>query len=350
MAKRAKISSRVSSRGGTKKTAKSAAKKASAKKTAKPVTAKTRRSASRRTTRRQVKHSVGAGPQSVDRLLQTGGTVTEDLRVVRFAGVSLGGGKTDKTAVAILDYYPDKKRVFLRSLHEKVSSKGEVSADESLFAILTGEENGLFSVAFDVPLQLPTCIRCQLKCPGVDACQQVEIQWMKDVYKKRDKNKRPNKMFTPYTERAAEIYIAHEIEEPFHPSHALGSNAAPLTARAHYLRRRLLTPVLEVYPKLSLWRIGMDLDIPKNYLRFHKHAVDGDEARLYILKSLIEKEIAFIYQQDMRTMVEDNIAFEAFLCALTSFLKYRGQTEKRPAGFPAEESWIEFPVKRIHWF
>lgn len=286
----------------------------------------------------------------MERLLETGGTVIQQLKSVRFAGVSLGGGKTDKTAVAILEYFPERKRIFLRSLREKVSTKGETSADEALHQILTVEETDLSLIAFDAPLQLPLCVRCELTCPGAERCNEPVLKWMRDVHAGRKKEKRPNKMFTPYTERAAEIYISNALEEPFHPSHALGANAAPLTARAHFLRRRLKTPLIEAYPKLTLWRIGQSLDMPKSHLRFHKHAVDSDEARLFILKTLIEKEIAFVYQQDLRTMVENNVAFEAFLCALTAFLKHRGQTERPPAGFPKNESWIEFPVKKIDWF
>jgi hypothetical protein len=284
------------------------------------------------------------------KLIETSGTVIEGFKSVRFAGVTLGGGKTDKTAVAVLEFYPDQRRVFLRSLRERVSSKEEVTADEALVEILNVEETDLSVIAFDVPLQLPHCFRCQSDCPGAEKCGESEVKWMREMHKKRDKLKRPNKMFTPYTERAAEIYIAHELEEPFHPSQAMGANAAPLTARAHCLTRRLKTPLMEVYPKLSLWRLGCALDIPKSHLRFHKHAVDSDEARLYILKRLIEKEIAFIYQQDMRTMVENNVAFEAFICALTAFLKYRGQTEKRPSGFPKDAMWIDFPRRTIQWF
>jgi hypothetical protein len=273
-----------------------------------------------------------------------------DLKIVRFAGVSLGGGKTDKTAVAILEYYPEQKRVFLRSLREKVSGKGDISADEALFEALTSEQKSLESIAFDVPLQLPVCIRCELVCPGAEKCKEQAVVWMAEVHRERSKEKRPNKMFTPYTERAAEIYISNKLEESFHPSHALGANAAPLTARAHYLRRRLKGPLIETYPKLSLWRIGQALGIPKSYLRFHRHAVDSDEARLYILKQLIEKEIAFIYQQDLKVMVENDVAFDAFISALTAFLKYRGQTEKRPSKFPTDEQWIEFPTTAIRWF
>ena len=270
------------------------------------------------------------------------------LKLIRFAGVALGGGKTDKTAVAILDFFPSQNRVFLRNLRERVSGctiKGEeLTADEALLEILNEEESDLSIIAFDVPLTLPVSIS------GSSKDEEKVLAWMRKQHDKRSKEKRPNKMFTPYTVRAAEIYIAHELEEPFHPPHALGSNHAPLTARAHFLKKRLKQKLIETYPKLTLWRIGETLQMPKSHLRFHRHAVDSDEARHYILKALIEKEIAFIYQQDLKAMVENNIAFEAFLCALTAFLHYRGQTEKPPADFPKTEAWIDFPVQKIRWF
>lgn len=293
--------------------------------------------------------------QSAERLfedaLEKGIASVPTLKIIRVAGVALGGGKTDKTAVAVIEFFPDQKRVFLRSLRDKVAASGEETGDDMLCRILNREERDLALIAIDAPLQMPKCIRCALPvCPGVDLCREPEIRWMRDLHKKRDKTKRPNKMFTPYTERAVEVYISHHLEEPFHPSHALGANAAPLTARADFLRRRIQAPLIEVYPKLSLWRIGMALNMQKSHLRFHRHAVDSDESRLAILKKLIEKEIAFVYQQDLRLMVETSVAFEAFLAALTAFLRIRGQTERRPTGFPKDEAWIEFPRAKIQWF
>ncbi len=154
--------------------------------TAKAVAKTTGKALTPMTARKKGATRMGAGPQSVERLLETGGTVTEDLRLIRFGGVSLGGGKTDKTAVAILEYFPDKKRVFLRSLRDRVSVKGELSADENLYTILTHEEHDLASIAFDAPLQLPKCVRCEVKCPGMDRCKEPEIKWMRDMHKKRD--------------------------------------------------------------------------------------------------------------------------------------------------------------------
>jgi hypothetical protein len=252
--------------------------------------------------------------------------------------------------VAVIEYYPQQKRVFLRSLREKIKTESEVSADLQLHTVLTETEPDLEVVAFDVPLQLPKCMRCKLKCPGYERCRVSEIKWMWDFYRKRAKTKRPHKLFTPYTERCVEMYVASELEEPFYPSHALGANAAPLVARASFLTRRLRLPTMEVFPKLSVWRIGRALGISKTPLRNHRDSLSGDEARHVILKALVDNDIAFIYQQDMRTMVENNGAFEAFICALTAFLKHRGQTEKPPAGYPKGEAWIEFPKEAITWF
>jgi hypothetical protein len=278
--------------------------------------------------------------------------VVKALKTYRFAGIALAGGKTDKTAVAILEYYPEQKRIFLRTLREKIKSDDESSADLQLHTLLTEEEPNLHTIAFDVPLQLPLCLRCVLKCPGYEKCKVPEIKWMWDVHRKRGKEKKPNKIFTPYTERCAEMYISTALEESFHPSHALGANAAPLTARAHFIRRRLgaKVPMIETFPKLSLWRIGRALKVPKSHLRFHKHSVEGDEARLQVLKTLIESQIAFIYQQDMKLMVDNSAAFDAFICALTAFLKFQGQCEKPPPGYPKTEAWIEFPKEEISWF
>jgi hypothetical protein len=318
------------------------------------------------------------------------------LTVHRFAGVALGGGKTDRTSVAVLEYYPEKSRVFLRVLRDRVKGESGVSSDQALVDLLTLEEPVLESIALDAPLQLPKCIRCTLVCPGFEVCRLPEIRWLWNEHESRESRKRPNKTFTPYTERCAEVFIANHLslvlEEPFHPPHALGSNAAPLAARAHYLLRRITgkeeprlgttlkvaalkarpTKVskttlrttkstsrtkqvpqhprfLEVFPKLSVWQIGRDLRMPKSHLRFHRHAVDSDEARHYFIKTLIEREIAFVYQQDLRTLVESPQAFDAFVCAMTAYLEYRGQTAPRPSGFPPEEIWITYPQERIDW-
>ncbi len=264
-------------------------------------------------------------------------------------GISLGGGKTSKSCLTHLEYYPRQKKIFLKEINEKIRSTDQESSDLILHNLITHIPKPLEYVAFDVPLQLPKCIRCKLKCPGYEVCSEPEIKWLRKNYFSKNKKSNAHKMFTPYTERCVEAYLSSELEEVFHPPHAMGSNAAPLMARALYLSRRLNVKCIEVYPKLSLWRIGSSLNIQKSYLRYHKHSIDGEEIRAAILKQLIDKNIVFIYAQDIKILVSNAFAFDAFLCGLTAVLKYQNQVDKRPRGFPVEESWIEIPKKNLAW-
>lgn len=268
----------------------------------------------------------------------------------RFAGLALGGGKNDRTSVAVIEFFPGHSRVFLRSLHERIRADHLESADEKLYQILASREPNLVSVGVDAPLQLPKCLRCALPCPGYDQCHEPEIRWHWRMHAQMLARKKKLKLFTPYTERCSEVYISSCLEEPFHPAHALGANLAPLTARALFIARRLELPLFEVLPELTLWRVGRALKVAKSHLRHCSHSFEGDESRHHFLKILVEREIAFLYQQDIRTMIENSSAFEAFLCALTGFLRFRNQVERRPKDFPRGEAWIEFPKTQIQWF
>jgi len=267
----------------------------------------------------------------------------------RFIGISLGGGKTDKTALSVIEYYPIQKKIFLSRLFDKVQSEEEISGDLQIHRMITQCPPPVESVSFDVPLQLPKCLTCKLNCPGYEECKEPEIEWMWKHYRSQKKKKSPPKLFTPYTERCVEQFLQTELEEPFHLQHALGSNLAPLTARAQYIKNRLELPTLEVFPKLSLWRIGNSLHVAKSQLRFHRHWESGQINRQAVIAKMIDKNLAFIYEQDVKTLVESAQAFDSFICALTGLLSFLGHTEPRPKGFPRKESWIEIPKKIFSW-
>lgn len=265
--------------------------------------------------------------------------------VVRFIGVSLAGGKSDKACVAVLEYYPENKKIFLSRLFEKIKSDEKISGDLKIHELILQNAETLKYVAFDTPWNLPNCITCKLKCPGYENCRVPHIEWMWRHQEDRLKKKRPKKLFTPYTQRAVEMYFSTELEEVFHLHHAMGANTAPLMARASFIRKRLSeVECIEAFPKLTLWRMGKALNLMKSQISDHRAAFGGDESRMQFIKALNDNNIAFIYHQDAKNMVENNHAFEAFLCGLTAFLKYRDLTQDRPKGFPKEEDWIDFPI------
>lgn len=268
----------------------------------------------------------------------------------RFIGLSLSGGKADKACLAVLEYDSKLKKVYLVKIYEKIKNTPEASADLQIYELIEKHQENLVSLAMDAPLTIPVCMRCQLECPGYETCGEAEIKWFRVNAHKKSLKKNPKKFFTPYTQRAVEFYLSMELEEKFILENALGANDAPLTARAHFIQRRIpFANCLEVFPELSVWRIGRDFGIGKAHLRFHRHAVGGEESREVIIKKLSEKNVAFMYQQDVNMMIDNNHAFYAFICALTAYLKFVGQTEKRPASFPKSEGWIDFPIQRISW-
>ena len=269
--------------------------------------------------------------------------------VHRFIGLSLAGGKTDKACLAVVEYYPRYHKIFLTKIYDKIKNEEHLSADQKIIDIVNEYKDYTEYFAVDVPSVLPLCLQCKLKCPGAENCNQEHIKWMHKLNVKRNRNRKPKKIITPYTERSVELYINNELEESFQLAHAMGANTAPLLARAAFLKKRIKLNWIEVFPKLSLWRMGKSLSVSKNHLKFHRHAVGGDESRDIILEALSEHKLAFVYEQDFKLMISNSHAFEAFICALTGFLKYFKQTEKKPDGFPKKESWIEFPLEKINW-
>jgi hypothetical protein len=268
---------------------------------------------------------------------------------VRFIGLSLSGGKADKACLAVVDYFPKHHKVFLSKLVDRIKNEELVSADRKILDLIEEHSEGADCVAFDVPWELPVSLREDSGNQILEQSREPHILWMREYFNSLNKKKKPKRMFTPYTQRCVEMYVASSLEEPFLMNQALGANNAPLLARAAYLRRRIALPAIEVHPRLALWRIGRSLDMMKSHLRLHRHAARGIDSRRAILDELSDHNVAFLYVQDQRVMIESSHAFEAFLCAFTAFLKYRKQTEPRPSGFPEKEDWIEIPVQKIRW-
>jgi hypothetical protein len=196
---------------------KSTAKKRTTKKTTSAKSskrAKAKKAVSKKATTKKAATKKSAASPSKRRGLQYGSAgqalaiKASSLKVHHFLGVSLGGGKTDKTCVALVDYYPDQNKIFLSRLFERVCTVGEVSSDLQLHKIVTQLPGRVESVAFDVPLQLPKCLRCRLRCPGFEVCDEPEIKWLWKHYRKRNTKKKPKKLFTPYTERVCRVLYA----------------------------------------------------------------------------------------------------------------------------------------------
>lgn len=269
------------------------------------------------------------------------------LPFVRFMGVSLGGGKSDRTVLTILDYYISHQKLVVSRVIDRIKSEGDASADLKLFETIQENKTHLNLIAFDVPLSVPKCFRCELVCPGYEACDQEEIIWMWKHHRQNSKKNKNQRLFTPYTRRCTEELWAQELEGHWSLGDALGSNQAPLLARGRFITRRLKpswkSKIIEVIPRLSLLRWTSKQKLLKHIVYESRSSVQGHEARDYVLKKLTEELNLFLYEQDKHILVESLVAFDSLWAALSAFWKYQKKVETRPKSFPKQESWIEVP-------
>lgn len=260
----------------------------------------------------------------------------------RFLGLSLSGGKSDRSCLAVIDFYPDSKRLFLSGIFDRVKSEEYISADLKLHELISQFADNCDWLGFDVPLTIPKCLRCELPCPGFETCSVEEIKWMRGLYQ-NIKKKKPKKMFTPYTQRAVDLYLQELEDDNLEIQQALGANLAPMTARAHFIQRRLDIPSFEIAPKVSVLRLGQKLHIGKTHLLNYRSTTSGEEARRIFLQALSDKTGLFIYQQDLKTLIESYHAFDALICAFVGFLHYQEKTQEAPSDFPKASGWAWFP-------
>jgi hypothetical protein len=238
-------------------------------------------------------------------------------------GVDLGGGKGKKTALATLRV--DDGYATIIEIAPRMG--GAPFYDAALLdAIRAFDERTLLCI--DAPLTLPPCLRCAVRvCPGQEECVDPAVVEMRalaaapsaggDV--KLDRNGRRGKPpITPYTQRATEVYLSHQLG--LVPREAMGQGTGPLAARAAHLARALADRfqlnenLLEVYPKGTLAALG--------FQRPYKKHLHERETRAVILEALSE-DLRFGPGVWRELCIQNDHLFEAVICALTGYLWLR---------------------------
>ncbi len=270
----------------------------------------------------------------------------------RYLGLELAGAKNQKTTLAVLEHYPKEQKLFLLDIYDRISGDGEMTGDAALLETIRESIQDFppqsVQLAVNVPIDLPPCIECTRKtCPLPEKCTVPSVKWMRSLIKKGKKES----PITPYTQRPMEIWIRHKVlpnlpeDCRFEIDEALGGSKAPRTARMFFLSRHLknLVQIHEVWPKLSIALMAMDLGLSKKTLRAYRQLEEGVHARAEILDTLVKSYGIFIYERDMRKLSESLPAFDAFVCAFTCMMKDLGACADPPSGMPAHTGWVLYP-------
>jgi hypothetical protein len=279
-------------------------------------------------------------------------------RKKRYLGLSLSGAKSSKTTLAVLEYYPKDKKIFLLDIVTKIGPEGDLTGDEKLLEVLKTYRTSGAVLAVNAPLQLPPCSTCVRKsCRSLSKCSITSVRWAHEALEKMSRSSSVKKEdlpeireFTPYTQRPVEVYLRYFVipklpkRLQFEIDETLGGSKAPLTARMAYLQRYIKGfQLIEVAPKLTSTLLGMELGASLRWLESHRQLETGGFSRAKILELLAEKMEIFVYSNDNREITENLNSFDSVFSALTGFLEDQGKCAKPPKGFPIASGWVTHP-------
>lgn len=280
------------------------------------------------------------------------------------AGMSLGGGRKENFFFSLLEYYPEKQRWFLKSLHQV---KDEEIRDRDEIITSWVEQYGLTQLVVDFPLSQPPCEEsCLSVCKGASQCPRLEVQqvraemqalldedaefcklnpkkyeqervkalevdYSKNILKKnpdehmlsKSFKRKLRKGFTPYWHRPIDFWVwknyYDQLLDVFKMSYdSFGNVSVMLLARLKYLVRHLPKD-LKMYESniqiclLELYRARV---VSKSLLLQLFDLDLASVAREQIVLNVEKHMGIFIYENDLTTIVKNSQAFESFLLSV----------------------------------
>jgi hypothetical protein len=283
--------------------------------------------------------------------------------VKNVAGLSLGGGRRENFFFSLLEYYPEKQRWFLKSLHQ-VKDEEIQDRDEIITSWIS--QYGLRKMVVDFPLSAPPCEECKLKCPGANVCpqvpvmavrsemkqllhdddklqkenpkkyeqsrnQQTEVQFSKNLLDKKSDDhllsrsfkRKLKKGFIPYWHRPIDFWVWRnyfdQMLEIFKNSYdSYGHVSMMLLARLNYLLRHLPKDLLmhESSIQICLLELYRSKIVGKQQLSQLFDLDAATIAREIIVRNIEQKLDVFIYDPDFELLVKNPKAFDSFLLSI----------------------------------
>lgn len=280
------------------------------------------------------------------------------------AGMSLGGGRKENFFLSLLEFYPEKKRWFLKSLHQV---KDEEIRDRDEIITSWVNQYGLKQLVVDFPLSRPPCEEsCLPNCKGAKECPRtqvlevrsemsalleedakffqenpkkyeqdrvasLEIDYSRNVLKKntdehllsRPFKRKLRKGFVPYWHRPIDFWVwknyYDQLLEIFKTTYeSFGNVSVMLLARLNYLLRHLPSD-LKMYESnvqiclLELYRARV---VSKSLLLQLFDLDLASASREQIVMNIEKHMDIFIYENDLETILRNGQAFDSFILSV----------------------------------
>jgi hypothetical protein len=282
------------------------------------------------------------------RVSSASSTHQHELGVSRFIGLSVGGAKSDRTCLTIIDYYRKQEKSFVVDIFEGICADNDRTADEVLFELLKeikAEGPAVKIMAVDAPLSFPPCaFGCEESCQGYDRCKRPAVRWMRTQYTKEKAKNHRLKHFTPYGQRPVDLYFRYKFpEENLFQDETMGANLAPQAVRMNYLKKHLDDQLVEVWPKLALYSLHKPLKISKREILDYRNLERGAGIRQKLIDKLSAESKMFIYERDMKKFLTNVSAFDSLVCAWVALLTDLERVVQYKSDLPIETGWVQVP-------
>ena len=271
----------------------------------------------------------------------------EQPNVERYVGLSLGGGKSDRTTVTVIDYYRKQCKAFVIDVYESVGAHDDYSADEVLLEILSEFDIPVKVLAVDAPLTLPPCVNgCRKGCKGMAKCVVPEVRWMRNQFKKAHAQNKKLKQFTSYSQRPVDLFFRYRhLDQSGLHDETMGANQAPRAARMQYLKSHISAKVnlIEVWPKLTLFYVHKLFNLTRNQALSYRQLDEGIHIREHVVQSFIDDQNLFIYERDSKRFATSISAFDSLICAWAALNYGLGRCIEFRKDLPLQSGWIQIP-------
>lgn len=294
--------------------------------------------------------------------------------------LSMKGGRNDNFYFCLIEYYPDNKRWFLKSLlavkDEEVSHN-----DDAIHAWIQNYD--VKQLVVDFPLSRPA-IECETEGEKniaivqdkikhlLDEDQKLinenpkryeqernkadEIVYNRDIFSKetahhllsRSFKRRLKKGFLPYWNRTLDFwvwkYYYDQILEMFNTSFdSFGNVSLMVLFRFNYIKRHFPKEVelFEANAQIIIVELLRSKIILKKDVELLNDMDLGYETRLETIRKIESKLDIFIYNHDLEILVRNPRAFDSFLLALAGQNALQGKTRELPEWtMPKETKFI----------
>lgn len=282
----------------------------------------------------------------------------------RVGGLSFGGGRRENFFFSVLEYFPEKKRWFLKALHQ-VRDEESSDRDQILKSWIRTYE--LKNLVVDFPLTKAPCQEsCVVGCQGADSCPRTEVKEVREqmlqllsqdsqaysdnpkkyeqdrlsseeidygknlLHKNSDEHmlsksfkRKLRKGFVPYWHRPIDFWIwknyYNQLLEIFKTSYdSYGNVSVMLLSKMSYLLRHL-PPELKMQESsieiclIELYRAKI---ISKSLLMQLTDLDLGTLAREQVVLNIESELDIFMYDTDLDIIIKNEQAFESFLLSV----------------------------------